>query len=136
MPAAEQVLAVPPPCPELLKQHPQASSLWHSVTRELVLRQLLTTSDLEALTVLCDHWQIYCDCREVANSDAAYFTTEQGYVAAHPAVYRMQNVVAVLDKLWRKFGLTPVDREQLNVEVTGRVLGGGSVRDFAARKPR
>lgn len=113
---APRLLTEPPPPPEDLGEY--ALALWTRLADHLTSIRLLSPVDLEALRVLCDAWQTYRELSVYCNPDRAFFTTESGYVCQHPAVKLRASAGKTLENLWVRFGLTPRDREALEVDYT------------------
>lgn len=128
-PLAIQLLSPPPP-PDRLDSH--ARELWRKVAELLVTAKVLTTADLEALSVLCDTWSEYLEAKVLADADP-YFETEKGYIVEHPAVRRMHTARDRLDRLWSRFGLTPSARQGMDWEILP-VEKTTNVSDFAKQK--
>ena len=110
-------LEKPPPLPAGLK--PKGKELWHKVTAHLVALGRLSAVDLEAVRVLCDTWQLYHDLARYGNISNALFKTKSGYMQEHPGWRMRQKAADRLEKLWRKFGLTPLDRVGLDIQLGG-----------------
>jgi len=109
-----------------------ATALWTKLADHLVALNLLSPLDLEALAVLCDAWELYVSLAEYATPDQAFFVTETGYVAEHPAVRMRAKAVAQMSALWRQFGLTPLTRENLDVDLQS--TGDDSITSFASKR--
>jgi len=106
--------------------------LWEKLAERLVDLNLLTDLDLEALEVLCEAWQRYHELADVVNRVGAFFETDRGYIAEHPAVRLRQTQISTIERLWKQFGLTPLSRESLDLD-----MGGDDSSDllkFAAKR--
>lgn len=121
----------PPPPPEFLAGE-HARELWQKLANQLVELQLLTPLDVEALVVLCEAWQQYLDLSAYALAENSFITTKTGYVAEHPGVRMRKQAAGLLLQLWRQFGLTPLTRENLDVDL--QAATEDSLGAFAGRR--
>jgi P27 family predicted phage terminase small subunit len=123
-------LTDPPAVPDGLGEY--GEEMWVRVSSQLVERRTLTAADLDALRVLCDAWQQYRELQPMATGKAAFFETTTGYVTEHPAVRQRHQAAKTLQQLWSRFGLTPVDRQRMDVEVgSNDDEDGPDIRRFA-----
>jgi P27 family predicted phage terminase small subunit len=97
--------------------------VWEQVTAYLLELGRLSAVDLEALRILCDCWQLYRDLDRFTDPEHALMEIETkgggSYYQEHPGWRIRQAMAARLEKYWRKFGLTPADRIQLDISLGG-----------------
>lgn len=111
------VYSSPPPAPPQLVG--DGLQLWERLTSELVQLRMLTHLDVDALRVLCDAWHQYLALADYADPAKAFFCTDKGYIVEHPGVRLRYQAGQTCERLWKKFGLTPLDRERLEVDLAG-----------------
>lgn len=109
------LLVKPPPAPPELGVH--GADLWVRLAAHLVKLQVLSVLDLEALRVLCDQWQLYCSLAEYDDPVKMFVTSDRGNWSEHPAVKRRAEAAKACERIWRLFGLTPLDRESLEIDL-------------------
>lgn len=138
-PQSKPLEKVPPP-PARLKGKKYAIEYWKRIAAELVRIRAITTLHLEALEMLCRHWDEYqtlskwCD----ENEQRLIVEYESGHMVEHPKVRLKQQAFTNLSKLWPKFGLTPqslgtLGRNNSGVNVKATT---NSVESFARKKKR
>ena len=128
--------------PELLKEAPpapdyldgdKAIELWEALAPQLVELSVLAELDLPALAVLCNEWQAYIELGKVAaDPKKRIVRAKSGYPVEHPAVRLRQTAVKNLASLWRQFGLTPLTRENLDVDLAAN--NADSLAAYAERR--
>jgi P27 family predicted phage terminase small subunit len=112
--------STPPP-----QLSPAAKAHWRRLIRDFAGRDILRSTDRGALTVYCDLWAVYEDAMATVRE---FGTTAQGRSpdktrapeVVSPAWRVARDAKREMDSLWRRFGLTPVDRARLE----GRSLEG------------
>lgn len=109
------MLTEAPAPPDTLGEH--GRELWHRVAPYLVDLGLLSVLDVDALRVLCESWQVYCSLAEYDSPDMMFVVSDRGNVSEHPAVKRRALAAETCQRLWKLFGLTPADREKMEVDI-------------------
>lgn len=89
---------------------------WQDLAPRLARIGLLTENDLEALALLCESFDEKATCEETLEEDGEYSVLENGYVAAHPAIARLDRCIRRIRQLMAAFGMTPSDRAGMKVQ--------------------
>lgn len=110
-PKPEQAAAPKPPA------HLKASgrAKWSDLAPRLARVGLLSEIDLDALALLCEAFDEKAHCEKVLAKEGEYFTQDNGYVGAHPAISRLHRAIGRIQKLMAAFGMSPSDRSGLRV---------------------
>jgi len=124
-------LSTPPPCPDSVTG--PGVELWQKLARRLVELKLLTDLDLEALEILCDAWRRYQELAPFTTAETMFVITDRGYVVEHPAVRLRQSAINTMSKIWRQFGLTPLTRESLDIDLSSE--DDDDLLKFASMRP-
>lgn len=117
--------------PPELEQLEQAAWLWRKLAVQLTASKVLTSTDLEALRVLCETWHTYHGLAKFADPKNMIQRTRTGYKQEHPGVRLRAAAAKQLLILWRQFGLTPLTRDSVDSEVADEDDAG----DYANERP-
>lgn len=111
-PKPEQITAPKPPTH--LGQIGRAK--WSDLAPRLAKIGLLTENDLEALTLLCESFEEKSNCETILREQGEYSVLENGYIAAHPAIARLDRAIKRIRQLMAAFGMTPSDRAGMKIQ--------------------
>ncbi len=101
-----------PPCPRWLDK--EARAKWRALVPELSRLGLLTIVDGDALAVYCEAWSSFRRACETLAKEGETFTTDKGYVGAHPAVAIRNAARQAIKAFASLFGLDPSSRTRLS----------------------
>ena len=100
-----------PHCPDWLDD--AAKERWHQLLPELFKLGLITAIDADALAAYCQAWAEFKLATDILRQEGRTFTTETGYIVAHPGVAMQRTALATLKALGNLFGLDPSSRSKL-----------------------
>ncbi len=89
---------------------------WLDLAPRLAKIGLLTENDLEALALLCESFGEKAACEATLQEHGEYTVLENGYIAAHPAIARLDRAIKRIRQLMAAFGMTPSDRAGMKIQ--------------------
>ena len=106
------------PAPETLDR--QGLECWAWAEPRLRAVGLLTELDYHALTLLCEAWQDYRDCRQIVDFAGPTYSTKGPtgieMVRKRPELEQANVALGQFRALANDLGLTPADRSRLSVD--------------------
>lgn len=98
----------------------EALAKWQTVTAELSDLGMLTATDMDLLTVYCETWADWVDCKQkVRTTSKLLKTAKSDYPYINPYVTMETKARLHLIKMQAELGLTPSARSRV------KVIGGG-----------
>ncbi len=102
-----------PKSPAFLSEN--AKKEWKRVAPVLHEMGLLTEVDVAALAVYCQAYARWMEAEKTLAEEGTTFTTEKGYVGAHPAISIAKQCWATIKQFAAEFGLTPSARGRMTL---------------------
>lgn len=100
--------------PEWLNDH--AKKVFKQIVKEFKKSELLVNIDVYAIALFCDAYNSYIECTRIIEKEGYIIegsrAAEAGIVA-HPLMAKKIQLSAQMDKMMSRFGLSPVDRTKL-----------------------
>ncbi len=113
-----------------------AQQYWKKLAPQLVAANILTALHLESFAILCETYEEYRVLSTWLRADPSRATViaASGYVSESPQVRMRDRANANLQKLWLKFGLTPMALAQMRKHggVGGKTVP--KIKAFAAKR--
>lgn len=113
-----------------------AKDYWRVIAPQLVAANILTALHLESFAILCETYEEYRELSAWLREDPTRmtFVAESGYESESPQVRIRDRANANLQKLWLKFGLTPMALAQMRKHGGLVNKEAPKIKQFARRK--
>lgn len=82
---------------------------------ELSEMNVIQTTDISSLIMLCDMWGVYCDQKDLIKGGAYLIKTPNGMMQTSPNLTNFFRAYAEYFKLAKEFGLTPIARTKIEM---------------------
>jgi P27 family predicted phage terminase small subunit len=110
-----------------------ARDKWRELAPTLFKHGLLTDLDHDSFASFCDAFQELVDSTATLKKEGEYFTTEKGWIAQHPAVFKRNKALERLRRMGVELGLTPQSRR--NLDVAAQEVEADPLLKFLERRP-
>jgi P27 family predicted phage terminase small subunit len=113
-----------------------ARDYWLKLAPQLLAINALTALHLETFAELCRVYGEYRKLDDWLNADPSRFTfvTQSGYESETPQVRMRDKALANLQKLWPKFGLSPLSLAQMRKHGGVAIAKVSPLQAFARKK--
>ena len=114
-----------------------AQEYWRIIAPQLVSANILTALHLQSFAILCETYEEYRTLSAWLREDPSRMTfkaKDSGYEQESPQVRIRDRANANLQKLWLKFGLTPMALAQMRKHGGLANREAPKIRQFASRK--
>jgi P27 family predicted phage terminase small subunit len=114
----------------------EAINYWNRIGPQLISIGVLTLLHLDTFAQLCRTYAEYRRLDDWLNEDESRFTfmTQTGYESEAPQVRMRDKAMATLQKLWPKFGLSPLSLAQMRKHGGVALTKVSPLQAFAQKK--
>ncbi|MEO1063731.1 MAG: phage terminase small subunit P27 family [Actinomycetota bacterium] len=112
----------------------EAKAEWERTVEDLRATGTLQRVDRVALVTYCQAWSNLVESTTTLRDEGATYTTDSGYCGKHPACTIQKESMQTLIAFAREFGLTPMARIRMEIDLGGRRDGGSTIGDYADAK--
>lgn len=99
--------------PEESFSNPEAYQHWLTVFEDLSDSEVIRTTDIPALKILCDIWGVYCRAEKDLAEEGQTITTPNGHKQPSSSFTNWKQAQIEYMKVCKEFGMTPVSRTKI-----------------------